>query len=354
MQQQQQQHQHQQQQQQQQHQFLQMQLQQMQQHQVPSLLMTYLHSTFFQRFIPQTYSFASSKLIAQMGGGNMLHAQQQLQNKFFLQQLQQHQQKQMLLKQQISGNPMSFLTSGPKSESFDPMSTDGDASAAATATAAKTEGESQGLGASLGFGMNTRSQPLCAMSFDAHLRLLLDPSEQLPRQLQLGKYAITWTNGEVELKGEQTGVRQLTSDELRQLISRLNAAPHDHVIVLNLAYNENAVDLMRELAPVAALKAVQVLILQRMYPPLPPTPSNPDRLIQFGTGSVTNFFDLFASLFWAASCAAGRLFSHAAGNKIGDSGCSALAGALPHLSALQYLDLTCNYVEHCFFVLFAS
>jgi hypothetical protein len=90
-----------------------------------------------------------------MGGGNMLLAQQQLQNKFFLQQLQQHQQKQMLLKQQISGNPMSFPTSGPKSESFDPMSTDGDASAAATSTATKTEGESQALGASLGFGMNT-------------------------------------------------------------------------------------------------------------------------------------------------------------------------------------------------------
>ncbi len=117
------------------------------------------------------------------------------------------------------------------------------------------------------------------MSFDAHLRLLLDPSEQLPRQLQLGKHAIRWTNGKLESTVEQPGFRQLTSDELRQLISRLNAAPHDHVIVLNLAGNENAVDLMRELAPVAALKALQVLILGSMYPPLPPSP----------------FCDLFAS-----------------------------------------------------------
>ncbi len=115
------------------------------------------------------------------------------------------------------------------------------------------------------------------MSFDAHLRLLLDPSEQLPRQLQLGKHdIITWTNGKLEWKYEQQpGFRQLTSDELRQLISRLNAAPHNHVIVLNLADIENAVDLMRELAPVAALKALQVLILLSMYPPLPPLQPRP-------------------------------------------------------------------------------
>jgi hypothetical protein len=36
------------------------------------------------------------------------------------------------------------------------------------------------------------------------------------------------------------------------------------------------------------------------------------------------------------------LVSHAAANKIGPSGCSALSQALPHLSALQQLDLQCN------------
>ncbi len=35
----------------------------------------------------------------------------------------------------------------------------------------------------------------------------------------------------------------------------------------------------------------------------------------------------------------GCVVSHAADNKIGDSGCSALAQALPHLSALQQLNL---------------
>jgi hypothetical protein len=38
------------------------------------------------------------------------------------------------------------------------------------------------------------------------------------------------------------------------------------------------------------------------------------------------------------------LVSHAAGNKIGPSGCSALSQALPHLSALQQLDLESNLI----------
>jgi hypothetical protein len=47
--------------------------------------------------------------------------------------------------------------------------------------------------------------------------------------------------------------------------------------------------------------------------------------------------------------------SHAAGNKIGASGCSALAQALPHLSALRELNLGCDLilfylVSFCLFV----
>jgi hypothetical protein len=49
------------------------------------------------------------------------------------------------------------------------------------------------------------------------------------------------------------------------------------------------------------------------------------------------------------------VISHAAGNAIGDSGCSALAQALPHLSALQELNLGCDLilfylVSFCLFV----
>jgi hypothetical protein len=36
--------------------------------------------------------------------------------------------------------------------------------------------------------------------------------------------------------------------------------------------------------------------------------------------------------------------SHAAANEIGPSGCSALAQALPHLSALQQLNLICDLI----------
>jgi hypothetical protein len=39
-------------------------------------------------------------------------------------------------------------------------------------------------------------------------------------------------------------------------------------------------------------------------------------------------------------------FSHAVDNNIGDSGCTALAGALPHLSALPELHLDSNYFRY--------
>jgi hypothetical protein len=39
-------------------------------------------------------------------------------------------------------------------------------------------------------------------------------------------------------------------------------------------------------------------------------------------------------------------FSHAAGNNIGADGCTAIAGALPHLSALQALNLSGDYFRY--------
>jgi hypothetical protein len=72
--------------------------------------------------------------------------------------------------------------------------------------------------------------------------------------------------------------------------------------------------MMRELAePIAALKALQVLMLSGITSPPPHTPC---------IGFVLT-----------------AAFSHAAGNDIGDSGCTSVAGALPHLSALQVLHL---------------
>jgi hypothetical protein len=43
--------------------------------------------------------------------------------------------------------------------------------------------------------------------------------------------------------------------------------------------------------------------------------------------------------------------SLAAGNAIGPSGCSALAKALPQLSALQELNLGCNLILFCLVIL---
>ena len=108
------------------------------------------------------------------------------------------------------------------------------------------------------------------MSFEDNLQLALDPaaSEQLPRELQLGVREYAWTNGKFEMKQlppglhRTPGFRELRADELRQLMRRLQAAPQHHVILLNLMGHDIDGDMMRELAePIAALKALQVLIL---------------------------------------------------------------------------------------------
>ena len=108
------------------------------------------------------------------------------------------------------------------------------------------------------------------MSFERDLQLALDPaaSEHLPRQLHLGEYAYSWTNGKLKNEGFTLGFRPLSAEELRRLMRRLQAAPQHHVILLNLAGHDMRGDMMRELAePIAALKALQVLILASKSPP---------------------------------------------------------------------------------------
>ena len=113
------------------------------------------------------------------------------------------------------------------------------------------------------------------MPFEDDLQLALDPTggEQLPRELHLGKYAFSWTNGELKWEGSTPGFRKLRAEELRQLMRRLQAAPQHHVILLNLSGHYIDDDMMRELAePIAALKALQVLTLSCKSPPPPPLP----------------------------------------------------------------------------------
>ena len=108
------------------------------------------------------------------------------------------------------------------------------------------------------------------MPFEDDLQLALDPtgSEQLPRELHLGLYAYSWTNGKLKYKGFTPDFRKLRAEELRQLMRRLQAAPQHHVILLNLMGHDLDDDMMREFAePIAALKALQVLILNCKPPP---------------------------------------------------------------------------------------
>ena len=171
------------------------------------------------------------------------------------------------------------------------------------------------------------------MSFEETLQLALDPtaSEQLPRELHLGEYA--WKNGKMEWKHRTPGFRKLRADELRQLMRSLQAAPQNHVVLLNLAGHDIGDDMMRELAePIAALKALHVLILSCKSG----TPSS-----EVPSDSPTPYYC------FVAICT----FSHAADNEIGASGCAAVAGALPHLLALQELHLSGNcfrYIGLCF------
>ena len=114
------------------------------------------------------------------------------------------------------------------------------------------------------------------MPFEDDLQLALDPTKQLPRELHLGRFANSWTNGELEYKDGTPGFRKLRAEELRQLVRRLQAAPQHHVILLNLMGHDIGGDMMRELAEaIAALKALQVLILSSKSPLPPPPPHLP-------------------------------------------------------------------------------
>ena len=109
------------------------------------------------------------------------------------------------------------------------------------------------------------------MSFDDLLDVALDSSQQLPSQLRLGRYVCSWENGKYTFTTftakERPGFRKLTQAELRQLALRLQAAPHRHVILLDLYGHKMGCEMMQEMAaPLAALKGLQVLNLNGTCP----------------------------------------------------------------------------------------
>ena len=67
------------------------------------------------------------------------------------------------------------------------------------------------------------------MSFAQHLQLVLDPVLPLPLHIDLGKHSCSWENGKFALqlglgREQQQGFRELTRDELMQLMRRAEAA----------------------------------------------------------------------------------------------------------------------------------
>ena len=113
------------------------------------------------------------------------------------------------------------------------------------------------------------------MSFKDVLRLALAPNaglsehlEHIPRELHLGQIAYSWTNKKLERKNITPGFRQLGIDQLQRLMRRLQAAPPNHVILLNLSGNHSGGFMLVEWKGCTAvagalphLLALQVLIL---------------------------------------------------------------------------------------------
>ncbi len=161
---------------------------------------------------------------------------------------------------------------------------------------------------------------LMRTKLDNRLRHILDPREQLPRELNFGASGM-------QMHGIVASCK-LTRDELRQLMIRLHSAPQDHVIRLSLPGHQMDDGMMQEMAVIAEFnKALQFIDLSSNH---------------IGPSGML----ILAGALSRLSALHGLNLN---GNHIGDSGCSALAGALPHLSALQQLHLSGNYSIYMFF-----
>jgi hypothetical protein len=88
---------------------------------------------------------------------------------------------------------------------------------------------------------------------DDQMRRILDPREQLPRELNLKASGM-------QMHGIVASCK-LTGDELRELMRRLQSAPQHHVIRLSLRGLLMGDGMMRELAPIAAFEALQFIDL---------------------------------------------------------------------------------------------
>jgi Ran GTPase-activating protein (RanGAP) involved in mRNA processing and transport len=158
----------------------------------------------------------------------------------------------------------------------------------------------------------------------------MDPDQELSGQVHLGKYIYSRQGGKLTYLGYRPGFRQLTRNELKQLMRRLHAAPKGCVTFLDLSCHEMGADMMRKIAvPIAELEGLLALILSCSF-----LSALPAACAIFSLPLRAWLLSLLLSFFHCASLIAD--------NAIGPAGCGALAEALPHLSSLQVLYLSGN------------
>ena len=74
------------------------------------------------------------------------------------------------------------------------------------------------------------------MNFAEELRLVLSPGGQLPRHINLCKWNYQLVGGKLQHKENKT-FRKLTEQEFHQLLHKLQDAPQQHAIGLNIGGN---------------------------------------------------------------------------------------------------------------------
>jgi hypothetical protein len=205
--------------------------------------------------------------------------------------------------------------------------------------------------------------PHIEMTFEKLLNLLLNhPSAPLPPLMELGIVGCRWLDGKFGFKKKaQKGFRKMTPDELKQVMRRLQAAPHV-IILLNLEAQCMGCKMIQEIAGhITALSNLQVLGLGGNDIRTIGCAALAESLPHLSALQVLvlseNSFDKPACLALSTSLVHLTHLQHLdlGNSSIGDVGCEVLSPSLVHLTRLQHLDFSKNYLSgHGFKSLWSS
>ncbi len=96
---------------------------------------------------------------------------------------------------------------------------------------------------------------------------MLNPAHPLPMHIDLGEISCSWVLGKFKFETRREGFRKMTSDELMQLVGRLQAIQCPHIILLNLDGHKLGFGMMREIAgSITALINLEVFVLVSKHP----------------------------------------------------------------------------------------